>query len=598
VGEVDKASYTQYLHPEIGTRFRPISGYVQDNWKISQKLTLDLGLRYDFFPTLTEVNNVQSFFNPTLANPVSGINGALQFAGNGANTCNCSTPVNNYYKNISPRFGAAYQLNSKTVARASYGVMYTHGNGVGGGTTSLGVLGFSSALGNQVNGSDLSTAPMHGASGVIPAIPTLATGTASGAAYGTGYTNTANYTGTPSSMAYADPKLGGRAPEFLNWSFGIQRQVTNSLTLTATYVGSEGHFLGADGSNARGYYADQLDPKYLYLGSALGDKGTTIATDCTTYSLPCPSNFNTGQQLNVALKPFPFQTVSDTFGNVANSHYHGLQVVANMRPSHGFTINSNLTWSRAIDDGGTFRTGYAIPAGTVANHSDWSFKPDAIEKSVSTSNQPLHFVLTTVWNWPFGKSILNSNFMERAVLGGFKFSGIYQAYSGSPLTLTESSSQTNQAQSTNQPIMNPNFHGSARQNGKWGHGATTANYTSTNYIVPSTGTTVATAAGPFMNPVSTVLSSYAYKFSDAPRTAPYGISGPGNYQLDLALVRSFPLHITETSKLNFRGEWYNVTNHTLFGVASTAVGNASFGQVTVNTGANRKAAQFSARIEF
>ena len=83
-----------------------------------------------------------------------------------------------------------------------------------------------------------------------------------------------------------------------------------------------------------------------------------------------------------------------------------------------------------------------------------------------------------------------------------------------------------------------------------------------------------------MNPVTGILSSYAYQFSDAPRTAPYNLYGPGNYQLDLALVRSFPLHITEASKLNFRAEWYNVTNHTLFAIASTAVGNGSFGQVT------------------
>jgi len=615
-GSSKTAVFTQYAHPEYGTRFRPVSGYVQDNWKLTTKLTLDLGLRYDFFPTLTEVNNSMSFFNPNLANPITGINGALQFTGHGANTCNCSTPVDNYYKNLGPRLGAAYQLDSKTVLRASYGVMFTHGGAVGGSATTLGggtvnngLLGFSSSPIFANNGSDLSTMPMHGANGVLPAY-TAASGTASGPAYGTGYTNTKtpiDYTGSPLAMAYPDKYLGSRAPEFINWSFGIQRQLTSALTLTTTYVGSEGHFLPADGSNARGYWANQLDPKYLSLGSALGDKGAAIATDCAKYALPCPANFNTGQQLNVALKPFPFQSVADAFGYVANSHYHGLQAVVNMRPWHGFTVNSNFTWSRAIDNGGTFRTGYAIPAGTLANHSDLSYKADAIEKSVSTSNQPLHFVLTSVWNWPFGKTLLNSNFVERAVLGGFKFSGIYQAYSGSPLTLTETASQTNQAQSTNNPIMNPNFTGSARQNGKWGKGITTANYNqasggapvaSTTFIVPSTGTTVSNAAGPFMNPVTTMLSSYAYKFSDAPRTAPYNIVGPGNYQLDLALVRTFPLHITEASKLNFRAEWYNVTNHTLFGVASTVVGSANFGQVTANGNANRKAAQFSARIEF
>ena len=64
------------------------------------------------------------------------------------------------------------------------------------------------------------------------------------------------------------------------------------------------------------------------------------------------------------------------------------------------------------------------------------------------------------------------------------------------------------------------------------------------------------------------------------------------------MVRSFPLHITEASKLNFRTEWYNVTNHTQFGVASSAVGNGSFGQVSQSGIYTRKAAQFSARIEF
>jgi hypothetical protein len=78
--------------------------------------------------------------------------------------------------------------------------------------------------------------------------------------------------------------------------------------------------------------------------------------------------------------------------------------------------------------------------------------------------------------------------------------------------------------------------------------------------------------------------------------------GPGNYQLDLALVRSFPLHITEQTAFKFRAEWYNVTNHTLFAVASSAWSstnaNAAFGTVTSNAAANRKAFQFSGRIEF
>jgi hypothetical protein len=623
VGETDKGSFTQYLQSEFGARFRAISPYVQDNWKVSSKLTLDLGLRYDYFPSITEVHNAESYFDPNLANPVTGVNGALNFTGTGAGTCNCSTPVTNYKKNFGPRLGLAYQVGSKTVIRASYGVMFTHGDAVGGLASSLGTLGFSAAPAFS-SSNDVSTMPTTGTNGAIPAY-TGATGVASGPAFGTGYTQTPNYTGTPSSIGYVDPYLGSRAPEYINWTFGIQRQLTNSIALTATYVGSEGHFLQTDSLTGRGFWSDQLDPKYLTINSHLADTGTTattVAQDCANaaFSITCPSltTFTKSQPLSQALKPFPYQTVPDSFGYIGNANYHGVQVLLNMRTWHGLSLNANYTFSRAIDDGGTFRSGYAIPAGTIAGNPTESFPADLMERGVSTSNQPQHFVLTSVYALPFGKSILGEQPLERAILGGFKLSGIYQAYSGSPLAITGSTCQTNPADQTCEPTLNANFSGSARQNGKWGDGITWQNYnappvggipvSSSSFIVPSIGSTTTAPTGPFISPVAptgqtTLLNQVggpapAYTFGNSPRTAPYNLYGPGNYQLDLAVVRSFPLHITEASKLNFRAEWYNVTNHTWFAVASSAVGNANFGQVTTNTLASRKAAQFSARIEF
>jgi hypothetical protein len=257
----------------------------------------------------------------------------------------------------------------------------------------------------------------------------------------------------------------------------------------------------------------------------------------------------------------------------------------------------------------------------MANHLGNSYTADRYERGVSTSNQPQHFVATTVWDWPLGKTVLSHDAIERAVLGGFKWSGIFQAFSGSPLALTENTAQTNPAQASNQPIINPNFSGSARVNGKWGKGAygSSTYYGCSNcttpqpsYIAPSTYPTadssfVATDnTGPFMatnitNPttkLSYVANQYYNMFSDASRTAPYNLYGPAYYQLDLAVVRSFPLHITESSKFDFRAEWYNVTNHTLFGIASQALGASTFGQVTKSGSENRKSAQFSARISF
>ncbi|MGA2569283.1 MAG: TonB-dependent receptor [Terracidiphilus sp.] len=612
LGEVDKGSFTQYIQYEFGARFRAISPYVQDDWKVNNKLTVNLGLRYDFYPTLTEVHNAESFYSPTLANTVTGLNGALQFTGSGAGTCNCSTPVSNYYKNWGPRLGFAYQVDPKTVVRASFGIVYSHGDAVGGLASSLGTLGFSAAPSfSSTNDQSTMTGLLHGGTGAVPSW-TTASGVASGPTYGTGYTTVSGFTSSPSSMAYDDQYLGGRAPEFENWNVSLQQQVTNSVALTLAYVGSEGHFLQLDSYHARGYWADDLDPKYLYLGTRLADTGsttTTVTADCTAYGLTCPglSIYSKSQPLSTLLKPFPFQSVTDGLGYVGNANYNALQAMLSVRSFHGLTMNANYVWSRTIDDGGSFRSGYPIPAGTVANHSTASYPADRIERSVSTSNQPQHFVATVVWDWPLGKTVLAQNATERAILGGFKWSGIYQAYNGSPLALTANSCQTNPAQVTCPPITNPNFAGSARQNGKWGKGAFGSTYyygtqtvaTQPSYIVPSTGTTVSTAAGPFMNTsASAIASSYAYQFSDAPRTAPYNLYGPGNYQLDLALVRSFPLHITEAAKLDFRAEWYNVTNHTAFGVASTAVGASTFGQVTSSSTFNRKSAQFSARISF
>jgi hypothetical protein len=634
----DGGKYVDYsLHPEYGARFRAISPYVQDNWKVTPKLTLDIGLRYDFFPSVREVHNYESFFDPNLVNPVTGLNGALNFTGTGAGTCNCSSPVSNFNKNFGPRLGLAYQLGSKNVVRASYGVMFTHGDAVGGLASTLGTLGFSAAppfaSSNSFTGmTGLLSAGSLAANGSAIAnagtgqMPSYAppAGVLAGPGYGTGYANVKGYTAAPSGTNFDDPYLGSRAPEYINWSFGVQRQLTSALAVTATYVGSEGHFLQLDSNNGRGIQANQLDPKYLSLGSLLNDKGAAIATDCanSANNLSCNATATTlfansavNQPLSTFLKPYPFGSPADSFGYVGNANYHGLQMMLNMRPWHGLTLNANYAFSRAIDDAGSFRTGYAIPAGTIAGNPSASYPADRIERTVSTSNQPQHFVLTTVYALPFGKEILGEQPMERMILGGFKLSGIYQAYSGSPLAIDATTCQTNPAsiadassQKGCAPTLNPNFTGSARQNGKWGKGVNWSNYTATSFIVPSVGSTTVAPTGPFISPTvpsgqTTLLNAAGgpapqWTFGNAPRTAPYNLYGPGNYQLDLALVRSFPLHITESSKLDFRAEWYNVTNHTLFGVASTAVGNANFGEVTQSSVANRKAAQFSARIEF
>ena len=600
LGQADNVTFTQNLIPSTHATFRPMSPYVQDTWRVTDKLTLDMGLRYDFFPTYKEAHDQMSYFDPNLLNPVTAAKGALNFAGTGSGTCNCHTPVNNYFKNIGPRLGLAYQVDPKTVVRSSYAVIYSHGNGVAGSTASTQgtkTLGFSASPSFSANTSTyLTSAPLDGG---VPAYAPAA-GVASGPQFGTGYTTTAGYTGSPSTVYYGDPYYGGRAPQFINYTFGLQHQWTDTFTTSMSYVGSEAHFLQSDGGNARGYWSDQLDPKYLSLGSCLTTAVSKLATTANGAGVNCqtavqqagtavPSYFNTSQQLSVALKPFPQYNVSDNYGQVSNAHYNALQTVASLRMAHGVTIMANYTWGRTIDDGGTFRSGYAIPA--AYSNTGRSYAADAIERTVSVTNQPNHFVFTGVEHLPFGKgSFGGEHAWTRALLGGFEFSQVVQTYSGSPLAITATSCQTNPAQSTCEPTLNPSFLGSARITKHWsGFGPN---------VAPSAVSAAGAPTGPFVSPtLANTAYMPAYTFGNAPRTAPYSLTGPGFFGMDISLRRSFPLHLTESMKLNLQADLYNVTNFVQFGNIVTTLGSSNFSTPTTQNN-NPRQGQLSARIEF
>ena len=164
--------------------------------------------------------------------------------------------------------------------------MFTHGNAVGGGRFFRGLasntLGFSATGSTASNGQCYDDA-VHGDNDAARPLH-LATGRASGPAFGTGYTTTTGYTARPPAPPTSTRIFGARAPEYLNWSFGFQHQWTSALTSTITYVGSQGHFLPADGSNARGYWANQLDPKYLSRNSS--HLGCSTSAICAANACP------------------------------------------------------------------------------------------------------------------------------------------------------------------------------------------------------------------------------------------------------------------------------------------------------------------------
>lgn len=601
-GAADSQTLTDSLAvPETGARFHPLSPYIQDDWKVSSRLTLNLGLRWDYYPTYEEEHDRLSYFNPTGSNSITGTMGTVEFAGSAAGTagCNCRTNVSNYYKNFGPRLGFAFQSDPKTVWRGSWGVMYTHGNGVGGSAISrngTGTLGFTTSpkptftntLANTTQPQFNNQFLVAGFQGLIPA-PTLPNFSPT---IGTGY-----YIGgpTPQTATYGDPYLGGRAPQYINWSFGFQRTLTDSMSLTVSYVGSEGHFEITDGGNARGLWVDQLNPAFLTAGATLLTAKATpanVAAAVAAAGIPAPNynsaTFDPTQTVATALKPFPQYSLSDAYGDVANSIYHGLQATVQKRLSHGLTFMANYTFSKAIDDGGTFRSGYAIPAQFIQTGGK-SWAADRIERTVSTSSQPQHVVITGVYDLPFGKGMLGgNNAFTRALLSNFKVSSIIQMYSGSPLAITESSSSTCTATNPAAGTCMPNYAAGVSPTAMakihdWGHGVTAATASSTSFI----------NSGLFAHAPTTAAAPL---FGNLPRTAPFGLYGPGNYDVDLSVRRTFGLGF-EGVNLLLEGDLYNLTNHTQFGGIGTAFGSTTFGQVSTQANTSRDA-QLTAKIEF
>lgn len=597
IGAVNSGNFTFSAVPETGGRFRPISPYVQDDWKVNSKLTLNLGLRWDYFPSYREVKDRFAYLDPNKTNPLVGVPGALVFGGKVSNGCNCSSPINNYMKNLGPRIGFAFQSSPRTVWRGSYGVIYTHGNDVGGSATSRqgsGLMGYSTSP------STTTSNPAVGKTGLnywnlASTFPSYTAPPTFDPTLGTYYTTLSS--APNQTMTYADPYYGGRAPQFINWSFGVQQQLTNDMSVNISYVGSQGHFLTPDSLNARGKWTNQLDPKYLGLNSKLSQTATAANLAAAGVSAPYASFGGSGNPtIAQALKPFPqYSGVSDTFGFVGNSNYHALQVSLLQRPAHGLTIMTNYTWSRSIDKNGSFRSGYDIPAAYSIDG-----KPHAVgslDRSLSLGDQRHKFVFTGAYDLPFGKGGFGGNsFIIRALAGGWKVSGIYQAYSGSPLGILMNSCFTNPSipSSTCEPFLNPSYVGNGTQ--KVAAPRTAANLSTNQYLDPNAFVANSAATQP----------TYNYMFSTTARTAALpGLFQPGNYKADASLRRSFaiPNKFAEGTKLSFQVDAFNVTNHTHFVYSqSNAVlsnfGTSSYGNLTVDSGQTPRQIQLAGRLEF
>ena len=664
LGAVGSSSATLQPFSVVGGRFHPYALYFQDDYKVTPNLTLNLGLRWDFIPTYTEVQDRWSFLNPNIANPVTGNPGALQFAGNHGGpgvSCNCRTPISNYYKNFGPRLGFAYSVDDKTVFRGGWGVLYSHAGGTGGAGgagTGTGQAGFNSTTSFADGAAGASAGPAFylnnnpafsaananfGGPGYV--LPPVAPINSVSQTLGTGYYvcagqtfapcngATGSFAGIGTGIAYPDPYLSARAPEFLFYNFGMQREVTKDITVTVNYAGSQSHFIAGAG-NMRGLQSGQVDPKYLSLGtvsvngvptnflSKPASSANLALLAAAGINLPVPyagytqaANMTSGANATIAhmLTWMPqFSGTTDSWGDIANANYNAFQLSVSHRESHGLTMNINYTYSKSIDDAGTARSGWAIPASATANGRAWG--QNRIDRSLSINSQPQNLSIYGVYDLPFGKGkIGGEHFIVRALAGGWEFSSIFQYSSGIPLAIVANCSATqNVGQGQCMPDANPNFiGGNPRQNGGWGDGVTAATLGTKSYLVGAVGAATSGVGPSPADPTKVVpcaqsngpyCNSGDFKIGDLSRIAPNGLRGPGVYRLTSALRRTFD--ITERAKFIFGVDCQNVTNTVTFG------NNAENNQIGVNinntstfgtlsfASADARAFQFSGRFTF
>ena len=645
---------TQGLQPvsELGGRYREASPYAEDSWKVTPKLTVDLGIRWDYYSPYHEVKDRWTFLNPNLTNPATGTLGMMQFAGSYGGTgvsCGCHTPVSTYWKNFGPRVGVAYQLNDKTVIRAGLATVFSAAGGVGGrggNYNGTGQLGFNiNAVSPTEQTSGQNAGPSfylnNGATWTSKGIANTAM--FNGAAYPANPTpglaaqelGTGNYVNgtslaTATGVQLADFYISGRAPEFTFWNFGFERVVTKDMTFAANYAGDESHFLNT-GGNARGYYANQLDPQYLVsLGGLLGTGGATLLSspaspanvaiakaavpslNIPTFYTAAGTSFPTASALTIAqgLVAFPqYSGVTDLWGaNVGNFSYHSVQMTLQQRMAHGLTFNVNYTYSKNIGDDGNFRSGFNIPGSALSNGSGGSstksWHQDRIERSWNTASLPSTLHAFGVWQLPFGKGhIGDSSSLVRAVAGGWQFSSIYTYQSGSPMAVTSTAypGVNFPLQGTSMPDIAPGAT-NARINGSYGSGPN--GRSACNLGVPS-GCKQVQYVDPakFQLPTkiqTTNPSNFTYLIGNAPRTQPINLRNPGTQNIDASVRRSFPLW-KDFGTFVFEADCLNVWNKvTLPGpsVGGWAPGSATFGTIGASIANSPRDWQFAGHINF
>jgi hypothetical protein len=538
LGQVFDSNQNIYVEPTFRETYTAL--WVNDEFKMSDKLTLTLGMRSDYQAARTEVNDQYSTFDPNTPNPgAGGYPGAVIFAGDGEGRTGRRKFEDVPKDAWGPRLGFAYRASDKNVFRGGYGIYYAH-------------VSFSQFGGQPTQGFASNPFAPNNTNGAAPAF----------------YLDAGFPQDRIQFPPFIDPRinLGGnvvavdpddlRLPRFQNWSVTYQRKLTDNMMLDLSYIGNRGtrlnHHFETMGVDANMNSADVLG---LGAGLLQSDINSQAARDAGI--LPPYAGF----QGNVAqaLRKWPqYQQIQWRGVPTGKSQYHAFEAVLERRFSQGLQARVGYTYSNLHNNGAETGQGDDGRNGGIQNPSD------PLPWQLSDDDTPHVLLVGFTWEVPGPKSGTSAWF-----LGGWNVAGILRYESGRPLTIT-----------MNNDLGGLLFNTQKRPN-KTGSGGVVSN----GDFDPFTDVYLDQSAWSDPGPL---------QFGNAPERDG-DVRGPGNYSEDINIFKVFP--VVDQQKLRFEMQIGNLFNRINYCAPNTNWSSGQFGQVFTQCNFPRSI-QFGFRYDF
>jgi carboxypeptidase family protein len=497
------------------------SYYAQDDWRISSRLTLNIGLRWDLQFPMVEENNNFNWLNAGVPSPIAaqvkGLNlqGAIQFADD--------KKRNPYIMNmhdIAPRVGLAYRLGNNTVLRAAYGIFYAPNP-----------YDTSGSVGTGFSQNTPFVSTLDGATPIATISSPFPNGLVRPFNQGTPATPSANL---GLAISYYQPFEP--TPYNQQWNFGVQQQLGKSMALEVAYDGMRGTHL-AD----VGYFLTQLRPDQLgpQVTQQVANPFVGIINVGTLASSTVP--------LRQLINPFPqYASVSVSVPDEASSSYNALLVKLERRLSAGLTFLVAYTFAKLLDNGSGTQT-FLEPA---TGHQTASNR--RIDYAPSDQDVSQRFVTSFTYALPFGKGRhFGGNWpgAVNGILGGWQTTGVLTLQNGIPLsfTTTDTTQSGGNYLRPNNNGQNPAFSGA-----------------------PETRLTKYFNTADFSQPAPFTFGNVARNLGN--------LRGPGRASLDFSVYKDVALR--ERLHLQIRGEAFNLTNTPEFNNPDTNFQSPTFGAIT------------------